>query len=137
MHSASHESFRQRRKDNTNVVQASPMGNHLRTNMQGLVAKRLTTILKTFAIPGVPNTQHRDKIKSGYFTPAVMGTHMWTKRLHSACCLGTPQCGDSIKVGYMTTTILGAHMRIKWLHEPCCLGGSPTPGAGRKLEVAT
>ena len=69
----------------------------------------------TSAFPGVPGEKRREKIKSGYLTPAFSGAQKRAEVLRNPCILGGPQC-----------QAWGGNQ--KWLPHPYLLGG---PEEGR------
>ena len=64
----------------------------------------------TPALSTVPNAQHRDKIRIGYFTLAI-GVQMWAKWLHNTCLLGVPNKRTKSEAAAKTPWLLGGPQR--------------------------
>ena len=110
----------------------------------------------TPAVSGVPNTQRRGKIKSGYIVAAILGPQKRESSLHNPGNLRdsrqstrgpkmgevyiTPTIagvtnalwGDKIGSGNFSPAVLRANMQAKWLHKPCCCVGTPLLRVGTK-----
>ena len=69
---------------------------------------------------GGPQRSGRDKIKSGYFTHAVMGSKCGQRGYTTPAVLGVPsaQRRDKIQSGSFTLAVLGSQVWAKRQHNP-------------------
>ena len=76
--------------------------------------------------------QKRDKIRSGFLTPAFMVVHKRADVLCNPRVLGVPNIGDNIRSGCLTPAFSRVHTRAEMLRNPCVLGGPQQTGQHRK-----
>ena len=89
----------------------------------------------TRAFSGLPHAKKREKIRSGYLTPAFSGAYKTAKLLRNPCILGVPnpKNGDKSSRAYLTPAS-GGPIRGPNCYITPAFAGIPNPKSGDKMR---